>query len=43
MIKYIKENFEVDDVVIVSPDAGGAKRYHGILNPVYPSLIFPTV
>jgi len=25
-IKYIRENFHVPDVVIVSPDAGGAKR-----------------
>jgi len=26
MIQYIKENFDVSQVVIVSPDAGGAKR-----------------
>lgn len=26
-IQYIRSNFKVEDVVIVSPDAGGAKRY----------------
>ena len=27
MILYIRTNFNLQDVVIVSPDAGGAKRY----------------
>ena len=26
-ILYIRSNFNLDDIVIVSPDAGGAKRY----------------
>ncbi|CAI5759617.1 unnamed protein product [Candida verbasci] len=30
MLKYIKENFNKDDLIIVSPDAGGAKRVAGI-------------
>ena len=31
-IRYIRTHFENDDVVIVSPDAGGAKRYVMLLN-----------
>jgi len=27
VLRYIRENFSVDDCVIVSPDAGGAKRF----------------
>lgn len=27
MVEYITQNYGTDDLVIVSPDAGGAKRY----------------
>lgn len=30
VLRYIKENFKVEDTIIVSPDAGGAKRVAGI-------------
>lgn len=30
VLRYIKENYSLDDVIIVSPDAGGAKRVAGI-------------
>ncbi|EGV60156.1 ribose phosphate diphosphokinase subunit prs4 [Yamadazyma tenuis] len=29
-LRYIKDNFDLKDVIIVSPDAGGAKRVAGI-------------
>lgn len=28
MLRYIRENFNYKNAVIVSPDAGGAKRYY---------------
>lgn len=27
MIHWLKTNYKVEDLIIVSPDAGGAKRY----------------
>lgn len=27
MVEYIRQNYGTDDLVVVSPDAGGAKRY----------------
>lgn len=29
VLRWIKENLDIEDCVIVSPDAGGAKRYVG--------------
>ena len=37
-LRWIRENCDVKDCVIVSPDAGGAKRYEDHLNPL--SLYF---
>ncbi len=38
MVEYITQNYGTDDLVIVSPDAGGAKRCvvetPGLLQPV---------
>lgn len=43
MIHWLKNNYKVEDLIIVSPDAGGAKRYVYVPLPFsqlsYPSCI----
>lgn len=43
MVEYISQNYGTDDLVIVSPDAGGAKRYvvetPALLQPVLTTSI----
>jgi hypothetical protein len=36
-LRYIRENFKTEDCVIVSPDAGGAKR---LVDPTLSTLLF---
>ena len=37
VLNYIRTTFDIPNVVIVSPDAGGAKRF------VFLSLFYPTL
>ncbi len=39
-LRYIRENFDYRNAVIVSPDAGGAKRYFKFLHPATITLYF---
>lgn len=39
MLRWIRENLDVESCVIVSPDAGGAKRYASY-DSFYPLLLF---
>ena len=38
-LRYIRENFDYTNAVIVSPDAGGAKRHESTYLPLTPSLL----
>ena len=38
MLRYIRENFDWRNAVIVSPDAGGAKRYVTLIANTTPAV-----